>query len=448
MKQALITVLLLLGTFALNAQCAPSFTWAQTAPNEITFTNTTTPIVQDSTTFTWFFGDMTTSTDQDPVHIYSGPDTVVVCMWVADSILNCTASYCDTVIVTGTVLCNNMSASVWVMQHAACGACPTGAASGIGYGGTAPYTYSWNTGSTDQAIGQLLPGIYTCTVTDVYGCTASASGVLSTGMQWPCSVDWNNVHTSGDSVLFRADALAGTPYQEFFWTFGDNGTGTDDTMYHEYTYADTFTVCLYMTDSIYSCYDSFCDTIIIDSIPPPVYCSAGLYGYQSQWNEHVVFNLSGGNFSPVYYWSWGDNTYDTLQFPTHVYNTPGTYQICVTVVDTGAPVTCSDSMCLILTIAPGTVPYTVNVSQIPIGVVGSLPENVHLYPNPANDILMIDGPVAASSIYRITDLAGRTVQTGLLMNRTIDIRMLSSGSFFITIMNENGTGDTRIFVKE
>ena len=38
-------------------------------------------------------------------------------------------------------------------------------------GGTAPYSYSWNTGSSAQDLAGLLPGTYQVTVTDNLGCS-------------------------------------------------------------------------------------------------------------------------------------------------------------------------------------------------------------------------------------------------------------------------------------
>lgn len=40
-------------------------------------------------------------------------------------------------------------------------------------GGTAPYTFAWNTGSVDTLITDLCPGTYTVIVTDSFGCTIS-----------------------------------------------------------------------------------------------------------------------------------------------------------------------------------------------------------------------------------------------------------------------------------
>ena len=46
-------------------------------------------------------------------------------------------------------------------------------------GGTSPYTYAWSNGATSASISSLSPGIYTLTVTDALGCTATSSRTLT-----------------------------------------------------------------------------------------------------------------------------------------------------------------------------------------------------------------------------------------------------------------------------
>ncbi|HNR19178.1 MAG TPA: SprB repeat-containing protein, partial [Bacteroidia bacterium] len=46
-------------------------------------------------------------------------------------------------------------------------------------GGSSPYSYSWNTGSTSMSISNLASGTYTCTVTDVIGCTVVKTTTVS-----------------------------------------------------------------------------------------------------------------------------------------------------------------------------------------------------------------------------------------------------------------------------
>lgn len=45
-------------------------------------------------------------------------------------------------------------------------------------GGTAPYTYAWNTGATTSSLSNLGPGTYTVTVTSTDGCTGTGTVVL------------------------------------------------------------------------------------------------------------------------------------------------------------------------------------------------------------------------------------------------------------------------------
>ncbi len=54
-----------------------------------------------------------------------------------------------------------------------------GAASAASNGGTPSYTYLWNNGSSNSSINNLAPGIYTVTVTDSKGCTATKTAIVS-----------------------------------------------------------------------------------------------------------------------------------------------------------------------------------------------------------------------------------------------------------------------------
>lgn len=48
-------------------------------------------------------------------------------------------------------------------------------------GGTPNYTYSWSNGQHTQTAVQLLPGTYTCTITDMYGCSTVAAVTVGQG---------------------------------------------------------------------------------------------------------------------------------------------------------------------------------------------------------------------------------------------------------------------------
>ncbi|MCA6361545.1 MAG: PKD domain-containing protein [Bacteroidetes bacterium] len=83
-----------------NAQvCNASFTWVQTGPGVIAFTNTSTPSTSGYS-FSWSFGNSQTSSAVSPSHTYASPGSYIVCLTMFDS-ANCQSTYCDTIQVNG-----------------------------------------------------------------------------------------------------------------------------------------------------------------------------------------------------------------------------------------------------------------------------------------------------------------------------------------------------------
>lgn len=92
-------------------------------------------------------------------------------------------------------------------------------------GGTAPYSYVWNTGATTQNLTNAAPGTYTVTITDAAGCQITKSATVT---------DITNVaiHTNGapeicmgTMLTIYGDSIQGATYQWYY-----NGTplnGTD-----------------------------------------------------------------------------------------------------------------------------------------------------------------------------------------------------------------------------
>ncbi|MCK6693064.1 MAG: HYR domain-containing protein, partial [Thermoanaerobaculia bacterium] len=74
-----------------------------------------------------------------------------------------------------------LEASIDILNHPTCIGGVNGLASVNAGGGTAPYTYVWNTAPAQTAAnaGALSAGTYTVTVTDQNGCTATAEATLS-----------------------------------------------------------------------------------------------------------------------------------------------------------------------------------------------------------------------------------------------------------------------------
>ena len=79
-----------------------------------------------------------------------------------------------------------------------------------GSGGTPAYTYSWSTGGTSTSINvcPVTTTVYTCTVTDAYGCTTIDTAIVNVN-----ALPAVNVSVAKDSVCvnWTADTLTGTP---------------------------------------------------------------------------------------------------------------------------------------------------------------------------------------------------------------------------------------------
>ncbi len=91
-------------------------------------------------------------------------------------------------------------------------------------GGTAPYSYLWNTGATSQNFVNAAPGTYTVTITDAAGCQITKSATVT---------DITNVgiHTTGapeicmgTMLTIYGDSIPGATYQWFYNGTPLNGT--------------------------------------------------------------------------------------------------------------------------------------------------------------------------------------------------------------------------------
>jgi PKD repeat protein len=241
-----------------TSSCIANFSWVQSTPNTIDFTNTSTPGLFNN--FQWNFGDSNIDSGftANPFHHYNIPGSYSVCLFVSDS-LTCADSICQTIVVTGTA-CNLVLSPTSTV--ASCPSCQDGTSSVNVSGGTGPYTYLWNNGSTNAGLTGLTPGLYSVCVTDANNCTQCANVVVG-NVSSPCTASFTLYPDSTlQHVYFGFNLSTATAPATYVWSWGDGSSDTAAYPTHTYASAGSYTICLSLTDST-GCTSTFCDSMYL-----------------------------------------------------------------------------------------------------------------------------------------------------------------------------------------
>ncbi len=153
------------------------------------------------------------------------------------------ANGCTRTVVAVVGSTGGITASITASSNVSCFGGNNGSATATPSGGTAPYTYSWNTApvqNTATATG-LGVGSYTCTIIDANGCVATVTVSITqptqvTATQSQVNVLCNAACTGSATVV----ASGGTPGYTYLWT-PSGGTGPTASARCAGTYTCTIT---------------------------------------------------------------------------------------------------------------------------------------------------------------------------------------------------------------
>ena len=101
-------------------------------------------------------------------------------------------------------------------------------------GGTGPFEFLWSNNAATGSVSGLAAGSYSVTVTDINGCTASASGQIASFPVPACSIEVISEVINGNDGALTAGATGGTPPYSFAWSSGQSTaaiTGLEGGMY-------------------------------------------------------------------------------------------------------------------------------------------------------------------------------------------------------------------------
>ncbi len=287
----------------------------------ISLTNTST----GATSYNWDFGDGNMSTDANPTHTYTMDGTYTVTMTATNP--------CGSVTTTETII---------VVTP------PTVAYTADVLTGCAPLTVNFmdqSVGTVDSWLWEITganpasstdqnptftfdnAGTYdvTLTVTNSSGSYPLTQTQMIVVETTP-TVDFT-VNQSGGVYSFTNNSIGGTSY---LWDFGDGMTSAD--MNPTYTYATdgTYTVTLTATNACGSVTTT--QTVSVISAPTVAYTADVLTGCAP-----LTVNFMDQSIGNVDSWSWtfsgGTPSTSADQNPTITYDTPGTYDVVLTVTN-------------------------------------------------------------------------------------------------------------------
>lgn len=446
-------------------------------------------------TYSWNFGDGSTSTLQNPSHTYitagyyyttfihevrDSSNSSVVASAVCSRGINAGAADTCEVNLNYYVYPNSLNAAFhpWARSKSYTGVWMDQSFSwdfGDGNSSTSASIIHTYAQSGTYAVSLMMTAFYPGTQTVFCQDTAYDTVTVSYIPPPPCSASFTSSQHS--FVSNRYTFTNTTTYNQsmstdFIWDFGDGNSSTQITPTHDYTQAGTYQVSLYMTarDSATQniiCQDTTYDTLIVIVPPAPPACTASYYvdTAASGASNMVVYNNStpaynNPNYFITHKWQFGDGDSSMLAFPSHTYVNPGVYVVCleIWVIDSSTNLGCYDWFCDTLGVdSLGNLIYknsatgfTLNVlDPATIGQEEYKLSGIEVFPNPANDIIYIDG-LSANAKWKLSSLSGSEIGGGELLSSTKSISLpeITNGLYILHLESDGKTKSIKVQINK
>lgn len=237
------------------------------------------------------------------------------------------------------------------------------------------------------------------------------SNSLPAGLSYSCNVPnckWTPSNTPiSQELMFGCITISGTPTAAFSgqFTIDIEGCGTVIII----TQCETEIIPFNMT-----IYD------------PPV------VGFSSTSNlNEVTFSDLTTTLDVISSWSWdfGDGNTSTTQDPVHLYSTPGTYEVCLTVMTSS----CTKEFCDTITVTSvNTDPYV------------AFARDATVFPNPASGSVSVELGQATRPVISLRSMDGRQLREWQFtgsdtdFRKELDLNSLPAGLYFLDIRAKEG----------
>lgn len=329
----------------------PNANFVINSPNcslSATYTDSTVSASPIST-WSWDFGDNSSSSIQNPGHTYASGG-----LYYVELIVTTQDGCSDTMVKPlspGGVPIANFSDSMVCLSG-------TFADSTVVTQGTVT-GWQWNFGDPASAANNTSvfqnpshnftqPGVYNVTLiaTSSNGCTDTVTKPVTVSTL--LNADFGNTSAcEGNTTTFTdlSTTSVGT-ISIWSWNFGDNTNSSIQNPTHQYASAGSYQVVLTASTNT-GCVGTITQTVTVNPLPQPAFTASAVC-----FNSASVFNnqstIATGNISN-YSWSFGDNSSSSQQAPSHTYLSPGVYNVTLVLTsDSG----CVDSITQSITVNP------------------------------------------------------------------------------------------------
>jgi len=303
--------------------------------------------------WSWKFGDGSTSILQNPAHAYAGNGSYTV------SLLVTTSDGCKDSISKSVTEFPKPVANFSFINKCNGTAVPLNNTSTINNPGIIS-NWNWNFGDNTSATGSNTshiygnPGNYNVTLI-VNSSNACADTIVQqdTVFNNPVVGFTHSDVCFGDTMHFTNTSSVNTPaaISTYLWTFGDGGAISNlQSPTHDYPNSGAYNVTLIATTAD-GCANALTNPVNAFDAPTAAFTFSNTCLFASGQFTNTTLNPIMGTISN---WSWnfgdGSPLNTTTQNPSHLYSTPGNYQI--TLISHSSNLGCPDTLKSTITVFP------------------------------------------------------------------------------------------------